>query len=329
MRSPRAADSAGEIALFVQLARHGNLTRAARAMGVTPAALSKRLAQLEQRLDVRLVHRTTRSFSLTGEGRLYLEKGSAVLLELERLEQALSTLRDKPTGLLRVNAPLNFGRVRVAPVIPELVAQYPELEVDLDLSDHPRDLVEGGFDVAIRMGTQPDSGLHARRLASNRRYLCASPDYLARHGTPQEPADLAGHQCIVVRRMDAPFGIWNFVRDGRVESVRVGGHLTCNDGEVALNWALAHQGIMMRSGWDIARLVRAGQLRIVLPRHPLQPRDVFAVFPDSGLVAPKARVFIDFMARMLGDLDDIDDIDARGLAPQKPPARSPGPSRRR
>ncbi|GAA4342828.1 LysR family transcriptional regulator [Pigmentiphaga soli] len=306
-------DSASEIAFFMQIAKHGSLTMAARAMGITPAALSKRLAQLERRLNVRLINRNTRSLSLTGEGRLYLERGSAVLAELEELERALSTIREEPVGQLRINASLNFGRVRLAPVISAFMREYPRLEVALDLSDHPKDLVEGGFDLAIRLGAQPDSGLRARRLATNSRYLCASPTYLERHGTPTTLADLARHECIVVDRQDTPYGVWTFVLGNTMETVKVHGRMACNDGEVALNWALDHHGIMMRSGWDIARLVRANRLRVVLPQYRLPARDVFVVFHDSSRQAPKVRVFIDFVARMLTELDNMD---AREIAGQ-------------
>jgi LysR family transcriptional activator of dmlA len=299
-------DVEGEIAFFQRLVRHGNLSAAARTMGLTPAALSKRLAQLEKRLKVRLIHRTTRSFSLTPAGQVYFDKGQAILGAMEALVQTMMRSAELPVGKLRVNATLNFGRVRVAPAISSFAREYPDLEVELVLSDHPLDLAGEKIDVSIRLGELADSGLRARRLASNRRHLCASPQYLERHGAPETLDDLARHPCIVVRRDDAPYGIWSFVRGETVENVRVQGQLSCNDGEVALNWALDGHGIMMRSGWDIARFVRAGQLRVVLPEYALPGRDVYAVFRHDMPIAAKVRVFVDFMSAWTQDIDRLE-----------------------
>lgn len=299
-------DVEGEIAFFQRLVKHGNLSVAARAMGLTPAALSKRLAQLEKRLKVRLIHRTTRSFQLTPAGQVYFEKGQAILEAMESLVQTMIRSAELPVGKLRLNAPLNFGRVRIAPALSAFAREYPDLEVELMLSDHPLDMAEAEIDVSIRLGELADSGLRARRLASNRRHLCASPSYLERHGTPRTLDDLARHQCIVVRRDDTPYGIWSFKRGETVENVRVQGQLSCNDGEVALNWALDGHGIMMRSGWDIARFVRAGQLRVVLADYALPGRDVYAVFSHDKPVAAKVRVFVDFISAWMQDIDRVE-----------------------
>ena len=299
-------DVEGDIALFQQIVRHGNLSTAARALGLTPAALSKRLARLEQRLKVRLIDRTTRSFDLTPAGRVFFEGGKDILAAIETLMQTMARSAELPVGQLRVNAPLNFGRVRVAPAISAFLREYPDLEVELVLSDHPVGMTEQAIDVAIRLGEQADSGLLARRIASNRRHLCASPTYLERHGTPRTLDDLARHQCIVVRRDDTAYGVWSFVRGTKVENVRVRGRLTCNDGEVALNWALDGHGIMMRSGWDIARYVRSGRLRVVLADYALPGRDVYAVFRNDKPVPAKVRVFVDFLAAWLTELDRVE-----------------------
>lgn len=299
-------DVEGEIAFFQRLVKHGNLSMAARAMGLTPAALSKRLALLEKRLKVRLIHRTTRSFQLTPAGQVYFEKGRAILEAMESLVQTMMRSAELPVGKLRVNAPLNFGRVRIAPAISAFAREYPDLEVELMLSDHPLDMAEAEIDVSIRLGELANSGLRARRLASNRRHLCAAPGYLERHGTPRTLEDLARHQCIVVRRDDTPYGIWSFKRGETVENVRVQGQLSCNDGEVALNWALDGHGIMMRSGWDIARFVRAGQLRVVLADYALPGRDVYAVFSHDKPVAAKVRVFVDFISAWMQDIDRVE-----------------------
>jgi LysR family transcriptional activator of dmlA len=299
-------DVEGEIAFFQRLVKHGNLSVAARAMGLTPAALSKRLAQLERRLKVRLIHRTTRSFQLTPAGQVYFEKGRTILEAMESLVQTMLRSAELPVGKLRINAPLNFGRVRIAPAISAFAREYPDLQVELMLSDHPLDMAEAEIDVSIRLGELANSGLRARLLASNRRHLCASPGYLERHGTPQALDDLARHQCIVVRRDDTAYGIWSFVRGETVENVRVQGQLSCNDGEVALHWALDGHGIMMRSGWDIARFVRTGELKVVLADYALPGRDVYAVFSHDKPIAAKVRFFIDFIGTWMQDIDRVE-----------------------
>jgi LysR family transcriptional activator of dmlA len=308
-------DVQGEIAFFQQIVRLGNLSAAARVLGLTPAALSKRLANLEQRLKVRLINRTTRSFNLTPAGEIYFEKGKEILVAIDALVQTMVRSAELPVGKLRVNAPLNFGRVRIAPAISAFVREYADLEIELVLSDHPLSMTGESIDVAIRLGELSDSGLLARRIASNRRHLCASPEYLDLHGTPRTLEDLARHQCIVVRRDDTAYGIWSFVRGETVENVRVRGRMICNDGEVALNWALDGHGIMMRSGWDIARFVRSGQLRVVLADYALPGRDVFAVFSNDKPVSAKVRVFVDFMAAWMQDIDRVELTRKGGLVP--------------
>jgi DNA-binding transcriptional LysR family regulator len=291
---------------FISIVKHGTISAAARAVGVSPPAVSKRLAQLEDRLGVQLLHRNTRSMSLTQEGQLYFERASQLLGAFETLEQDVMNGRFEPTGVLRVNAPLNFGRVRVAPLISAFAQAYPKLEVELILSDHPRSLIEDGFDVAVRFGTMPDSGMRARRIATNRRHLWASPDYLARHGVPQCPKDLVWHQCIVVPRSDDTYGLWTFTRGDNVESIKVRGNLRCNDSEVALTWALEGRGILMRSGWDTGRFARTHELRIVLEEYDLPNRDVYVVFPDGAAMSAKVRAFIDFAVEQLSGLEVIE-----------------------
>jgi DNA-binding transcriptional LysR family regulator len=294
-----------DTSFFISIVKHGTISAAARALGVSPPALSKRLAQLEERLGVRLLHRNTRAMSLTQEGQLYYERAAELLAAFETLEQDVMNGRFEPTGVLRVNAPLNFGRVRVAPLISAFAQAYPKLEVELILSDHPRNLIEDGFDVAVRFGTMPDSGMRARRIATNRRHLWASPDYLARYGVPENPKDLAWHQCIVVPRSDDTYGLWTFTRGDTVESIKVRGNLRCNDSEVALAWALEGRGILMRSGWDTGRFARTDELRIVLEEYDLPNRDVYVVFPDGVAMSAKVRAFIDFAVEELAGLEVV------------------------
>lgn len=238
-----------ELAFFSQLVGAGSLAATARELNLTPPAVTKRLAQLEKRLGVRLLNRTTRSISLTAEGETYLVNAKRILEEIEEMERQVSSSRAEPKGLLRVNAPLGFGRTHVGPAISSFAKRYPEVEVQLHLSDRPIHLPDDAIDVAIRFGELPDSRLIARKIATNRRRLCATPGYLDTFGRPESPRDLMKHNCIVLRQNDAAFGTWRLSRGKQIESIKVHGGLSTNDGEVALNWALRDMGYLCaRSG---------------------------------------------------------------------------------
>nr|WP_307731301.1 LysR substrate-binding domain-containing protein [Massilia agilis] len=281
---------------FVLVARHSSLSAAARALDLTPPAASKRLAQMEQRLGVQLLNRTTRSISLTSEGETYLRHATRILAEIREMEDAVSLGRSAPRGLLRVNATLGFGRTTIAPLISQFARRYPEVEVQVEVTDRPVDLVESGFDLAIRFGTLPDRRLNARRIMSNRRFLCASPKYLERHGTPRTLADLAQHRCIIHRQNDDAYGIWRFIHKDHTEVVKVHGSLSSNDGDIVLGWALDGHGILIRSEWDAARYLESGRLRIVLPAFELPSADLFVYYAGGRANQPvRTRAFIDFL----------------------------------
>ncbi|QXH48774.1 LysR family transcriptional regulator [Pseudomonas xanthosomatis] len=284
-----------ELAFFTQLVRVGSLAATARELNLTPPAVSKRLAQLEQRLGVRLLNRTTRSISLTAEGETYLVNARRILEEIEEMERQVSSSRAEPKGLLRVNAPLGFGRTHVAPAIASFARRYPEVEVQLHLSDRPINLPDDAIDVAIRFGELPDSRLIARRIAANRRRLCATPAYLAAFGTPQAPKDLAQHDCIVLRQNDAAFGLWRFSRGKQSETVKVAGRLSTNDGEVALNWALDDQGILMRAEWNLHQHLQSGRLVEVLADWQTPPADIYAVYLERLNLSAKVAFFVEHL----------------------------------
>lgn len=288
-------DLASHLEFFVLLARHGNLSAAARALDLTPPAATKRLAQLEARLGVRLVNRTTRSISLTSEGEIYLHYATRILAEVREMEDAVSSSRSVPRGLLRVNATLGFGRTTIAPLVSEFAKRYPHVEVQLDVTDRPIDLVESGVDLAIRFGSLPDKRLNARRVMSNRRFLCASPRYLERHGTPATLADLADHHCIIHRQNDDAYGIWRLMHNGHSETVKVQGMLSSNDGDIVLGWALDGHGILVRSEWDLAKYLESGRLRIVLPEFVQPSADLYVYYPNKRNQSARARTFIDFL----------------------------------
>jgi LysR family transcriptional activator of dmlA len=285
-----------DLAFFAVLARQASLAAAAPALGVTPPAVSRRLALLEQRLGVRLLNRTTRRMSLTPEGERYLEEAERILRDIEQLERSLAASRALPQGLLRINATFGFGRRHLAPAVSDFIARYPDVEVMLELTDKPLDLTAHAMDIGIRFGLPPDARVLARRIASNRRLLCAAPTYLAAHGQPSTPRDLQAHQCIVIRENNAAYNNWN-LSDGKQQiMVKVRGALSTNHGEIAVDWGLAGHGILLRSQWDVAPLLRTGQLVPVLPAWSDPSADIHAIYPQRHHLSAKVRVFLDFLA---------------------------------
>ncbi len=285
-----------EMQFFSVLMRCGSLSAAARELQVSPPAVSKRLAALEARLGVTLLNRTTRRLALTHEGETYLANARRILGEIESLERELQGARSEPSGLLRVNATLGFGRMHVAPAIAAFARLHPKIEVQLQLSVNPPPLTEDAFDVCVRFGEPPDARVVARMLAPNRRLLCASPAYLQRRGLPRTPHDLASHDVIAIRQGDEAYGLWRLRSGRRVETVRVRGGLATNDGEIAVNWALAGHGIVLRAEWDVARYLRSGRLRQVLETWQSPPADIYAVYPARHQSTMRVRAFVDHLA---------------------------------
>jgi DNA-binding transcriptional LysR family regulator len=289
-------DAISDLAFFVELVKRGSLSALAREIGVTPPAVSTRLAQMEKRLGVRLLNRTTRRLSATQEGELYLSHGSRLLTELEELDQMVSNSRAVPKGLLRVNATFGFGRRHIAPAISVFAQRFPEVGIQLALTDRAMNLMDQAFDVGIAFGSPPDSRMVARRIAPNRRFLCAAPGYLATAGMPVTPRDLQKHRCIVLRESDAAYGTWHLYRGRKQETVKVRGALSSNDGETALIWALHGHGILMRSEWDVRPHLDSGTLQRVLPDWSLPDADVFAVYPERANLSAKVSAFVDFLS---------------------------------
>lgn len=288
-------DGFSDLTFFSLLIKHGSLAAAAQQIGVTPPAVSKRLAAIERRLGVRLLQRTTRRISLTPEGETYLVEGARVLEELEALERTVAGSRALPKGLLRVCSTLGFGRRHVAPALSKFARQFPDVEVQLHLTDRPVNLVEQGFDLQLRFGELPDARLTARLLAHNRRVLCASPAYLRRAGEPASPRELAQHACLFIRESDETFGTWHLRSGARTETVKVRGPLASNDGECVLGWALDGHGILMRSLWEAAPMLRSGKLKPVLADWSLPSADIYAVFPTRSHLSAKTRALVDFL----------------------------------
>ncbi|OWY27063.1 LysR family transcriptional regulator [Herbaspirillum robiniae] len=289
-------DFSSDLEFFVLLARHGSLTAAARALDITPPAATKRLTLMEERLGVRLVNRTTRSASLTQEGETYLSHATRILEQLSEMREAVTRSSSELRGQLVINATLGFGRTTIAPLASEFARLHPHVEVDVELTDRPVDLIEGRIDMAIRFGELPDKRLNARRLMSNRRFLCASPRYLERFGEPKTLADLAQHRCIIHKQNDDAYGIWRFMHDQHNEVMKVKGAMASNDGDIVLGWAIDGHGILIRSEWDLAKYLESGRLKVVLPEFNPPSADLYVYYLNKKNQSARARAFIDFLA---------------------------------
>jgi LysR family transcriptional activator of dmlA len=293
-----------DLGFFCSLAGSTSLSAAARELGISTPAVSKHLAQMETRVGVSLINRTTRRMSLTPEGDMYLEHARRILGEIESMGELLGVSKATPKGLLRVNATLGFGRSHVAPLISKFVRAFEEVEVQLQLSVNPPPLTDDSFDVCVRFGEPPDSRVVALRIAANRRLLCAAPAYIARYGVPNVPNDLVKHNCLGIRQGEEAYGLWR-LSSGRgktatAEAIKTRGNLTTNDGEIAVAWALEGHGILMRAEWDIDRYLQSGRLVQVLPQYFTPDADIYAVYPQRHQLSARVRAFVDFMAVSLG-----------------------------
>jgi DNA-binding transcriptional LysR family regulator len=289
-------ETAPDLAFFVLLAKLGSMSATARELGVTPPAITKRLSLMEQKLGVRLVNRTTRRISLTQEGETYLAQSTQILHQIREMEESISSGRAAPKGLLRVNATPGFGRTRIAPIVSRFAHAYPEVEVELHLTDRPISLVEEAYDLAIRFGELPDTRLTARKLMSNKRFLCASPAYLKKAGEPQTPAELHRHRCILHRQNDDVYGTWRLQKGKAVELVKVRGAVSSNDGDIVMNWALDGHGIVQRSEWDVAKYLESGRLKEIMKDYRLPDADLYLYYLSRSNLPAKVRAFIDFLA---------------------------------
>ena len=284
-----------EMAFFSLLASKGSFSATALELGISKPAISKRLATLEARLGVQLLTRTTRRSGLTAEGEIYLAHARRILADIADMEQQVASTLSVPKGLLRVNATLGFGRSHIAPLISEFVKTQPDVQVQLQLTVNPPLISDDVFDVCIRFGEPPDTRVVARRIAANRRLICAAPAYLERQGTPKTPAELAAHNCISIRQGDESYGTWQLSAGSKTESLKVRGNLSTNDGEIAVNWALAGHGLLLRAEWDVAKYLRSGRLVQVLNTYQTPPADIYATYPQRHQTAARVRAFVDFL----------------------------------
>jgi DNA-binding transcriptional LysR family regulator len=287
---------------FVSVATKGSLSAAARAEGVAPAIIGRRLDALESHLGVKLLLRTTRRISLTHEGSAFLENCQRLLSDVANAEDSVSAGGLKASGHLRITAPAGFGRRHVAPLAPLFHAQNPDVKISLNLSDRVIDLAAEGFDFAVRVGDLPDSSLVSVRLSDNRRLCVATPAYLQKHGTPKHPSDLMQHSCLTLSSDASQTRGWAFKAQNPEDSespevfhIRPHGPLDCSDGQVLHSWCLAGMGIAWRSTWEVENDIRSGKLVEVLADFAAPPNGIYGVFPQRKHLPLRLRLWIDFL----------------------------------
>src|SRR6187431_158130 len=292
-------DKLKQLESFVSVATRGSLTAAAKAEGVAPAIMGRRLDALEERLGVKLLVRTTRRISLTHEGSAFLEDCQRLLADLANAEASVSAGGVKASGHLRITAPAGFGRRHVAPLVPRFRAEHQDVTISLNLSDRVVDLGGEGYDCAVRVGDLPDSSLVSVRLADNRRLCVATPSYLEKNGTPQHPNDLGRFACLILSSDASQVRGWAFSLpkgDAReVFHLRPGGPLDCSDGQVLHDWCLADCGIAWRSTWEVESEIAAGRLVALLEEFAAPPNGIYAVFPQRKHLPLRVRLWVDFL----------------------------------
>ena len=288
---------------FASVAARGSLSAAARAEGVAPAVIGRRIDALEDHLGVKLLVRTTRRIALTHEGVAFLDDCQRILAEVAAAEATVSAGGVQASGHLRITAPAGFGRRHVAPLVPEFHAAHPQLRISLNLSDRVIDLAAEGYDCAVRVGDLPDSSLISIRLADNRRLAVAAPVYLRRRGKPKHPRDLLQHDCLVLSSDASQTRGWAFTDErGQVHYLRPTGPLDCSDGQVLHHWCLAGHGIAWRSTWEVESDIAAGRLVPLLEQFAAPPNGIYAILPHSSRLMPlRVRLWVDHLKQRFGD----------------------------
>lgn len=284
--------------LFVRIASTHNISQAGYEQGLSPAVASSYINKLEEGLGIRLVHRTTRKVSLTEDGKAFLPHAEDVLASIESAQASVGVGINSPTGTLRITAPASFGRMHLVPAMKGFMQAYPNLSIDCRFSDSIVDLVEGGFDIAIRNAQLKSSSLIARKLAPDHRLVCASPDYITQFGEPKTPQELQRHQCITLSGMDS----WRFSSLDKIITVKVQGRFKADNGEAIRDACAQGLGITINSSWSVYKCLKRGELIPILKDYPLlSDTAIWAVYPSSRQLAAKVRAFIDFFTAVYGE----------------------------
>lgn len=290
-----------DIAVFIRIVETGSFTATADVLGLTQSTVSKSVSRLEERFGTRLLNRSTRKFSLTEAGSTLYERGKRALVEIEELEVEVARLQAEPRGMLRVSAPTSFGALHVAPMLPAFLERYPALTIDLQLDDRQIDLVEEGFDCAIRIKELGDSTLVAKRIAPCRQVICAAPEYLRRHGRPRTPEELKRHP-VLVYTYRASLGEWTLRGpDGETTKIETRARLSSNSGIALTQAAIGGLGIVVPPKFYVARELEQGRLEAILDDHTVLPAlNIYVIYPERRYLSPKIRAFVDFLDEQIG-----------------------------
>ncbi len=284
---------------FRTVVETGGFSAAARRLGLSKAAVSKQVAELEAHFGTALLQRTTRRLNATDAGRRYFENCVRLLDEISEVEAEVRNSQAEPSGRLRISAPINFGNEVLGPVISAIAQRYPRLEIQIELSDRFVDLIEEGFDVALRIRTNlPDSSLIVRRVSAITRSVCAAPSYLKRMGTPKTPEDLKNHACLIYTLSTSPFD-WKFSAGNKTVAVRVNGSIQSNNGQFLMSFLHAGMGIALLPDFTVGEDIRSGKLKRILENYPVEPHDLYLVYPANRHQSPKLRAFMDMAAQHL------------------------------
>ncbi|MEE8210533.1 MAG: LysR family transcriptional regulator [Acidiferrobacterales bacterium] len=289
-------DSVAGMRIFVRVVDSGSFSAAGRQLDVAPSSVSRQINELEEELGARLFHRTTRKLSLTEAGQLYYERAARILMEVDEAKLALSQMDGTPSGILRLTVAASIARLHIVPALTAFQQKFPAVKIVLAVTDRLVDLVDEGFDLGIRVGRPRDSSLVARKIGSGRRIVCASPAYLRKAGTLQVPADLVNHNCLTFRAHPGS-NVWSFKARKGTSNIRVSGSLFADDGEALVAAAVAGAGLILMPAWLVGMYIRQGQLREVLPKFQVAPKDtpLYALYPHQRHLPPKVRAFIDFL----------------------------------
>ncbi len=299
-------DRLAGMAVFARVVEAESFTVAAAQLGMSKSAVSKAIAALEDRLGARLLNRTTRRLALTEVGHAFYERCARVVAEAEEAELAVTRLQEVPRGTLRINAPVSFGALHLGPALTDFMRRYPDLRIEIEFTDRFVDLIEEGWDVAVRIATLPDSSLIARKLADAELIVCAAPSYWQRRGRPSVPQDLAGHDCITYAYQATP-NEWPFAgADGQRFGVRVKGPLHSNNGDMAQRAALAGLAVAALPRFLCGPELAAGRLERVLAEWMPRPPGIYALYPHNRHLSAKVRVFVDFLVERFGPGCDWD-----------------------
>jgi DNA-binding transcriptional LysR family regulator len=296
------ADEVAELQLFVEIVKAGNLSAAARALNSSPAAMSRGLSTLESRLGVRLVTRTSRSFELTEEGRLFYERCTRIVSDIAEAEAEASSKGSTVRGMLRIGAPMELGRRLIAPLITDFRQKFPDVQAHLMLSDAGLDVIDDGLDVALRIGLPADSSVIAKKILSAKRIVCASPAYFEEHGVPAKPSDLMYHDCIRLVRGRRMMDAWIFQDQGKPFEVMVNGTLSTTSGEVVHDWVRAGKGIALKAAWDLQPELAAGTIVQCLSEFWCDEIDLFAICANRQHLSPRIRAFLNFVTKNVTSL---------------------------